>query len=148
MYNFWQFLHVAFAVAWVGGSILFIFLGFRLAASRENAMAGPAAGLVAETAVPLFMTVSLGTLVTGLILAFGWIGFGPLWIKIGLAGIVISLVMGFGYHKPHGAKLAEAMQQRGPGDPRVQALVRQGNIVGLIETIILVIVIWAMVVKP
>ena len=125
-----------------------LFLSLRLGAAKDNPIAGPATGLMAQTAVPLFMMASLSTLITGLILAFGWIGFEPLWIKIGLGGIILSLVMGFGYHRPHGAKLQAAMQESGPADAGVQALVRQGNIVAVIETLVLVFVIWAMVAKP
>lgn len=148
MYDFWQFLHVTSAIVWVGANVLVVFLSFRFAALPDNPIAGPATGLIAKTAVPLFMVASLTTLLTGLIMAFGWTGFEPLWIKIGLGGIIVSLVMGFGYHKPHGAKLEAAMRERGPGDPGVRALVRQANTVSVIEVLILVIVIWAMVVKP
>ena len=148
MYNFWQFLHVSLATIWVGGSIMFLFLAMRFGTLRENPIAGPATGLIAKTAVPLFVVASLGTLVTGLIMAFGWVGFGPLWIKIGLAGVIVSLVMGFGYHRPHGAKLEAAMQERGPADPSVQAMVRQTNMVSIAELAFLMVVIWAMVAKP
>jgi hypothetical protein len=148
VYNFWQFLHVTFAIAWVGGSILMIFLAMRFSKFGDNPVAGPATGLVAATSVPLFMVASLGTLATGLVLAFGWIGFQPLWIKLGLGGIAISLVMGFGYHKPHGAKLEQAVKERGPQDPGVQAMMRQSTMVGIVETLILIGVVWAMVAKP
>lgn len=148
MYNFWQFLHVLSAVVWVGASILALFLSLRLGAQTDNPVAGPATGLMAKTSVPLFAAASLVTLATGLVLVFGWIGFEPLWIKIGLGGIIISLVMGFGYHRPHGAKIEAGMRERGPNDPGVRALVRQGTMVSLVETVILIVVIWAMVVKP
>ena len=148
MYNFWQFLHVTSATVWVGGSILALFLSFRLAAARDNPVAGPATGLMAKTSVPLFAISSLLTLITGLVLAFGWVTFEPLWIKIGLAGVIVSIVMGFGYHRPHGAKLEAAMQERGPNDASVQALVRQGNMVAVVELAFLIVVVWAMVAKP
>ncbi|MDQ3986901.1 MAG: DUF2269 family protein [Actinomycetota bacterium] len=148
MYNFWQFLHVTAAVTWVGAGILSLVLSLRLTVATDNPIAAPANGLVQKTAVPLFMAASLSTLITGLILAFGWIGFGPLWIKIGLGGIVFSLVMGWGYHRPHGAKIESAIQERGPSDPSVLALIRQGNVVSIVEIAILIFVIWAMVTKP
>jgi hypothetical protein len=148
VYEFWQFLHVTAATVWIGGSVLFVFLSFRFSAARDNPIAGPATGLMAKTSVPVFAVASLSTLVTGLIMAFGWVGFEALWIKIGLGGVILSIVMGFGYHRPHGAKLEAAMQERGPGDSYVQALIRQGNLVSVVELVILVFVIWAMVTKP
>lgn len=148
MYDFWQFLHITSAMVWVGGSVLISFLTMRLGGAHDNPIAGPATGLIAKTSVPLFLTASLATLVTGLIMAFGWIGFGPLWIKIGLAGFILSLGIGLGYHRPHGAKIEAAMRERGPGDAAVQALIRQGNIVSVVTLVILVLVIWAMVTKP
>ena len=148
MYNFWQFLHVTSAVVWVGSAILVLFLSLRLGAAKDNPIAVPAMRLLETTAVPLFILVSLSTLVTGLVMAFGWVGFGPLWIKIGLGGIAISLIMGFGYFKPLVEKLDAAVKEHGPEDSRVQALVRQNDIMSAVEVVVLLVVIWAMVAKP
>lgn len=148
MYNFWQFLHVTSAIVWAGGAVMTFFLSMRLNAARDNPMAGPASALMEKTAVPLFIVVSLSTLATGLVLAFGWVGFEPLWIQIGLGGITLSLVAGFGYFKPHGEKLEAAIAERGPADARVQAMIRQLQIVAAAELVVLAIVVWAMVVKP
>jgi hypothetical protein len=148
VYNFWQFIHVTAATVWVGASILTTFLTYRLGAQRENPVAGPAMGLMMKTAVPLFAVASLLTLITGLVMAFGWVTFDPLWIKIGLAGVIVSIVLGFGYHRPHGAKVESIIQEKGPGDPAALALVRQGNTVALVELAFLIVVVWAMVAKP
>lgn len=148
MYDFWQFLHVMSAAVWVGAAALALFLSFRLDAAHDNPIAAPATRLMESTALPLFMVASVATLVTGLVMAFGWIGFGPLWIKIGLGGILISIGMGFGYFKPGIEKLEAAVQERGHTDPGVQALVRRMNIVAAVELVVFVIVIWAMVTKP
>ena len=148
MYNFWQFLHVTSAIVWVGSAALALFLSFSLAAAKTNPIAAPATRLMETKSVPLFMAASLLTLATGLVLAFGWVGFEPLWIKIGLGGIVVSLVMGFGYFRPTIPKLEKATQELGPDDPGVQAMVRQVNLVSLIELLVFLIVVWAMVSKP
>ncbi len=148
MYDFWQFLHVTSAIVWVGGAVMTFFLSTRFTAARDNPLAGPATGLMEKTAVPLFVVASLATLVTGLVMAFGWIGFGPLWIKIGLVGIILSLVVGFAYFKPHGEKVEAAIAERGPDDAGVQAMVRQAQTVSAAELVVLAIVVWAMVVKP
>jgi len=148
VYNFWQFLHVASAIAWVGGAAMTLFLSLRFSAARDNPIAGPASGLMEKSSVPLFMVASLATLVTGLVLAFGWIGFDPLWIKIGLGGIVLSIVIGMGYFKPLGEKMEAAISERGPNDAGVQAMVRQAQMVSFAELVVMLIVVWAMVAKP
>ena len=148
MYNFWQFLHVSSAIVWVGGAVMTLFFSMRFSAASDNPIAGPASGLVEKTAVPLFIAASLTTLVTGLVMAFAWTGFEPLWIKIGLGGIVLSLVVGFAYFNPHGEKIEAAIAERGPNDAAVQTMVRQAQMVSVAELVVLGVVIWAMVVKP
>ena len=148
MYNFWQVLHVLFAVVWVGAAVLALFLSLRLGSMRDNPTAGPAAGLMEATAVPLFMVAALGTLITGLIMAFGWVTFEPLWIKIGLGGVIVSIVVGMGYFAPHGKKLEAAMAANGPTDSKVQSMIRQAQLVSMAEVVLFAIVIWAMVAKP
>ena len=148
MYDFWQFLHVLFAIIWVGAAALGIFLSLRLGAMHENPVAGPASGLMEKTSVPLFMVASLGTLITGLIMAFGWVTFEPLWIKIGLGGVLLSIIVGMGYFAPHGKKLEAAIEANGPTDPSVRAMVRQAQIVSMAEMVLFAVIVWAMVVKP
>ena len=148
MYNFWQFLHVIAAITWVGGAGMTFFLSLRLSAARDNPIAGPASGLMEKTSVPLFMVASLATLATGLVLAFGWIGFDPLWIKIGLGGLLLSIIVGITYFKPLGEKMEAAIAEGGPDDARVQSMVRQAQVVSAAELVVLAIVVWAMVAKP
>lgn len=147
MYDLWQYLHVMSAIVWVGAASLALFLSFRLEKLGDPG-ATSAGRLMESNSVPLFMVASLATLVTGLVMAFGWVGFGPLWIKIGLAGIFISIVLGFGYFKPHIEKLEGMLKERGPEDGEVRALIRQTNIVASLELVVMLIVVWAMVAKP
>lgn len=148
MYDLWQFLHVVSAIVWVGGAAFAVFLSFRLEALHDDPLAGAASRLMESKSVPLFMLASMSTFVTGLVMAFGWVGFEPLWIKIGLVGVVASLALGFGYFKPKIESLAEMLDNRGPGDPEVRRLVRQTNFVALGELAVFLVVIWAMVTKP
>ena len=148
MYDFWQFLHVMSAAIWVGAAALALFLSFRLGAAQNDPAAFSASRLLETTSVPLFIIASMATFITGLIMAFGWIGFGPLWIKIGLGGILISMVMGFGYFKPQIAKLEAAISERGATDAGVQAKIRQMNMVAAAELVVFFVIIWAMVTKP
>ena len=148
MYNFWQFIHVLSAVVWVGSAALSVFLSLRLSGMRDDPIAGPASGLMEKTSVPIFILSSLGTLISGVILAIGWVGFEPLWIKIGLVGVVISIIVGIAYFKPHAERLEGAIQASGPNDPGVRSMVQQAQIVSIADLVVLAFVIWAMVVKP
>jgi hypothetical protein len=148
MYNFWQFLHVLFAIIWVGSAVLSVFLSLRLGVMHDNPVAGPASGLVEKSSVPVFIVSSFGTLITGLILAFGWVTFGPLWIKIGLGGVILSIVVGIAYFAPHGKKLEAAIEAGGPNDPSVRMMVRQAQIVSIAELVLFAVIVWTMVAKP
>jgi hypothetical protein len=148
MYNFWQYLHVLFATTWVGAAVLDVFLSLRLSALRDDPVAGPATGLMQKSSVPLFIGSSLGTLITGLILAFGWVTFDPLWIKIGLGGAILSIVVGIAYFAPHGEKVEAAVEASGPNDPAVIAMVRQVQIVSVAELFLFAVIVWTMVAKP
>jgi uncharacterized membrane protein len=148
LYDFWQFLHVVSAIVWVGAAALAVFLSFRLEALSDEPLAGAASRLMESNSVPLFMVASMATFLTGLIMAFGWVGFEPLWIKIGLVGVIISLALGLGYFKPQIQKLDAAVKERGPNDPNVRRKVRETNYVALGELVLFMVVVWAMVVKP
>jgi hypothetical protein len=125
-----------------------VFLSLRLGSMRDNPVAGPASGLVEQTSVPLFIVASFGTLITGLILAIGWVTFDPLWIQIGLGGVIVSIVVGIAYFAPHGKKLEAAIEASGPDNPTVKAMVRQAQIVSVGELVLFAVIVWAMVVKP
>jgi hypothetical protein len=101
-----------------------------------------------KSSVPLFIGSSLGTLITGLVLAFGWVTFDPLWIKIGLGGAILSIVVGIAYFAPHGEKVEAAIEASGPNDPAVIAMVRQIQIVSVAELFLFAVIVWAMVAKP
>ena len=148
MYTFWQYLHVLFATTWVGAAVLDVFLSLRLSALRDDPVAGPATGLMQESSVPLFVGSSFGTLITGLVLAFGWVTFDPLWIKIGLGGAILSIVVGVAYFAPLGKKVESAIEASGPKDPAVITLVRQVQIVSVAEVFLFAVIVWAMVAKP
>lgn len=148
MYNFWQYLHVLFATTWVGAAVLDVFLSLRLSALRDNPVAGAASGLMEKSSVPLFIVSSFGTLIPGLVLAFGWVTFDPLWIKIGLGGVVLSIVVGVAYFAPLGKKVEAAIEANGPKDPAVMAMVRQAQIVSVAELFLFAVIVWAMVAKP
>jgi hypothetical protein len=148
MYNFWQFLHVLFAIIWVGSAVLSVFLSLRLGALRDDPVAGPASGLIEKNSVPVFIVSSFGTLITGLILTFGWITFDPLWIRIGVGGVIVSIIVGIAYFAPHGKKLEAAIEANGPNDPSVTAMVRRAQIVSMAELILFAVIVWAMVAKP
>jgi hypothetical protein len=148
MYNFWQYLHVLFATTWVGAGVLSVFLSLRFSTLRDNPVAGAASGLMEKSSVPLFIVSSLGTLITGLVLAFGWVTFEPLWIKIGLGGAILSIVVGIAYFAQLGKKVEAAIEANGPNDPAAMAMIRQGQIVSVAELFLFAVIVWAMVAKP
>ena len=149
MYDLFKTLHVAAAVAWVGGVIL----------SQVNAALAARSGVPARMLgfiriqgwlgqryfAPLAGVVVLAGV--AMVIESGW-EFSDTWIVIGIALFVISSVIGAGFLTPRSEQLATALEQKGMDDPEVQSLNKQLATLSRVDFLILVLVVIDMVVKP
>ena len=139
-----KLIHVLAAIVWVGGGILQTIY----AARARRATAGHRLGFARDM---MFLSKVFGT-ASGVALIFGvWMvlendayAFGDTWIIIGLAGFALSSIVGGAFFGPKGKALLAELEAGKPGD----ALLRFISRVALVDQAILVVVIWAMVVKP
>ncbi len=142
-----KFFHVFFAITWVGGGIMLHFLLARAAKAGPEAMQHLNDG--AEwTSNHVFMPSSFLTLGFGIAtVASGGYDWGAPWIGIGFAGFLISAILGMAVLGPTSKKMKTLIGERGPNDPVVTHLARRMGNVGRIDTLILIIVVFAMVTK-
>lgn len=146
-YSIVKFLHVAFAVVWVGGGFTIMVLAVR--ADRAGNIEGTLQAMRAagELGNRLFMPASVLTLVSGLVLCWFWIGFTDLWIVLGLIGFATSASIGSAVFKPVSDRMA-AMIARDDVTPAALDVGRKILKVARFDYAVMLIVIADMVLKP
>jgi len=146
VYTGLKLIHILAVIVWLGASVAFTVMSARLA--RRQDLAG--AALLGEQGEALgkilFMPASIVTLLAGIgmVLASD-LSFGDLWITIGFAGIIVSVLGAVPI-----TKLTERIKAAaGEGDVATVGTL-QGRLqrVGLIDQAVLLVVVWAMVYKP
>lgn len=89
-----KFLHVACAVAWLGGGVALVLLGIRADRARRDDDLLTVIRMVTVIAPRVFVPGSVLVLVTGLLMVWlgdlGW----QAWIVIGLAGVFVTAGLG------------------------------------------------------
>lgn len=142
----YKFLHIAFAVVWVGGGILGTFF-------TERAKGAPPAhklGIARDmefVALRIFNPSAIAVLLFGILMVVttDGIDFGQTWIVMGIAGIAVSAILGMAYFGPQVRKLVGQLESGDSGaDTRLASIAWMARI----DVIILVVVVWAMVTKP
>lgn len=145
MFETLKFIHVLAAIVWVGGGIVSTILGVRMRrASTEHRLGfsrdmgfvgervyGPAAGIALIAGIWMVIDEP----------AFG---FGQAWIIIGLGGFLLSSIIGVAFFGP-AAKALAADLEAGRSNDALQARISR---VSYLDLAILLVVVWAMVVKP
>ena len=149
IYLLLKYLHVLAAIVWIGGMFALTVLNARLAGTADPA-ARAAFGRQSEwfgrNAIgPAMLVVLLAGLA-----AAGRVGFpfGSLWIVWGLAGFVVSILIGVVAVSRTAAQLSVAARSAGMADSRVAALGRRLAVLNWINLLVLASVVYAMIFKP
>lgn len=140
-----KLLHVLAAIVWVGGGILQTTYVVRAARSDATHRLGVARDMV-------FLGSKVFGPASGLAFVFGvWMvferpsfAFGDAWIIIGLAGFALSSIVGGAVFSPKGKALLAALEEGKPGDTLLRTITRAA----FVDQAILLVAVWAMVVKP
>ena len=150
LYETLLWLHVTFAVLWVGGAVLLNVLAFmaqRANSDEQLAYIGHKAevlGLRYFTPTAL-LVVLLGV---GLTLEGPW-EFGDAWISAALGLYLVSFLVGAVFLGPQGGKIGKAIEAAGG---RVTADVRPALdrllLVARIDAVLLLLIIFLMTTKP
>ena len=145
-------VHVAFAVLWVGGGLLFLILGLRaerLADPDEMLAVVRQAGAVAEK---VFIPSALIVLAMGIAMMYTGPGefweWSSFWILFGLAGFAASFVIGVGVLTPQVKRLQVLLETAGPKAPETQEAISRLFLIDRVDMAILVLVVVDMTAKP
>jgi uncharacterized membrane protein len=148
-YAVFKFVHIAFAVIWIGGGALLTILA--LVAERKDdpmevVLVARQAALVGEK---LFAPAGLVVFLMGIamMLNTNW-GWGTFWIDAGLVGYAITFVTGTAVLAPLAKRIKVSAEENGPTDPLTLALISRILLIARIDVALLFLVIADMVTKP
>lgn len=148
--EFLKWIHVLAAIAWVGGSLALIILVARAGATQDD---GLMKGLVKQSdffGKFVFNIAGILVLVAGIWLVIE----SPVWdfdqafVSIGFVGVAVGIALGMGFYPKQWSKLGDAVEAGTTASGEAAAALRTLRTVALAEMGVLVVVVWAMVVKP
>lgn len=148
LFEFLLTFHVLAAALWFGSGVAMAVITRRVLATDAPALTGlgPALNWWAGRAHP---AAGLVLLITGpAMVADADIGFGELWVLIGLVGVIGLFAYGGGVLGRKGDKLARDISQAGQLTPALKADTQSLVRLMSYETVFLALIILAMVVKP
>lgn len=148
MYDFLLFVHVLMAIVWVGGNIHLQIIGARLVAANDAIQLAGFSKQAEWIGTRVLTPSALVIVIAGVIMTLDRWDFEQLWIIIGIAGFLYSFINGAAFLGPLSGKTSKLLETRGPEDSQVQANIRKLFTYGRIELAILIVVVWAMTMKP
>jgi uncharacterized membrane protein len=148
-YALFKYIHVLFAVVWIGGGALLTILA--LAAERKQdpmelvTVARQAAFVGEKVFAPAGLVVFLMGIAMMLNTNWGW---GKFWIVAGLIGYALTFVTGIAVLAPLAKKTHASVEANGPTHPETLALVKRIMLIVRFDVAMLLLVIADMVTKP
>lgn len=144
------FIHILSVVVWVGGGIMLMILNIRSKGRGAEAMQQFAedAEFVGKKILGSASGVAVLTGLAMVLFSGGAWTFKEPWIAIGIAGWIVSMIIGAGMIGPAAKKVGALIPEKGLGDPEVEALGKRIRMLSRIDIILLVVVIWDMTYKP
>jgi uncharacterized membrane protein len=149
-YEFFKFMHVVAAIAWVGGGIGLTIYAWRLRAAGDFQSLAVMQHRGEDLGKFLFMPAVFLALVFGVLMVAteSFLSFTDLWILIGFGGIVLSGVAEMAVAAPNSKKFLAAAEKHGFDSPEASAFAGKALQGSLLDIVVLLVVVWAMVAKP
>jgi uncharacterized membrane protein len=149
LYDTLKFLHIVFAILWVGAGLYFQFQATRLDRLGDEARLAQFTKDVEFAGQRLLLPASILVLVFGVsMVATGPYDFSDTWILLGLAGYLATAITGSVVIGPTAGKLGAMIETEGPSTPGVAALRKRIFRVSRVDQVVLLLVIADMVYKP
>jgi hypothetical protein len=142
-----KFAHIACAILWVGGGFALMLAALR--ADRASDIAGTlqVMRIIGDLGNRLFLPMSMLTLLFGLVMCWFWVGFGDLWIVLGLVGFAASVLIGSMIFKPTADRMNALIAKEGI-TPAALAEGRRILKVARFDYTVMMLVVADMVLKP
>lgn len=146
-YTVFKFLHVVFAIAWLGGGLAQILLGMRASRAGDDAESIRVIRDVIYLASRVFIPASAGALVAGVAMVLLGRHWSEEWIILGLIGFAATFATGNFIIKPRADRLIALHEAQG-ATPPVVALGQEILAIAKFDFVMLFTVVADMVFKP
>ena len=150
-YDWFKAGHVLVAVLWVGGGATLALLALMTLRMNDPIRVAQFAHQAGKVGERLYTPASLLVLLFGIGLMTNdqspW-DWDMTFVQIALAGWALTFLVGFFYIRPTAAKLAKAIEERGPTDPEAQRHIKNILVVTRIDILILLFIVFDMTAKP
>jgi uncharacterized membrane protein len=148
-YAVFKWIHVSAAVFWVGGGLLLTVLAMRAERAGDPEEIARIARQAAFAGEKLFAPAGLIVLAMGITMVINdHIGFGTTWVVIGLVGYALSFTTGIAVLAPLVRKATTLSDTVGPTAPETQAVITRILLIARVDTVVLLLVVADMLVKP
>jgi uncharacterized membrane protein len=141
-------VHILAAAVWLGGGVMLQVLLGRARRSTDPARLSATLSDAAWVGNSVFAPAALVLFIAG----FGLVGQGEWdwkpWIFFGIAAWAVLFLVGITYHGRAETRIVELLERHAPDAPPVRDRLRRYFMVAGIETLLLVLVVADMVVKP
>ena len=149
LYEILVFVHVLAVATWVGGAIMLHVIAEKTTASNDPARVG---GLLAQAETlgqRYFGPASLVTLAAGvwLVIEGSW-GWTEPFVLVGLGGIALTSILGFGPIQASAKRAGQALTASGSITGEVSSALRLVRNFSRLDILLLVVVLFFMTVKP
>lgn len=150
VYNLILLVHVVAAIVWVGGGVFVQIYATRLDRGGETQRLMAFAKDLERFGQTVFLPSAILVLLAGvaMVIYAPFVAMTDLWILIGLAGIVSTIVIGAAFLGPEAGRIARVAGERGADDPEVLARTRRIFAISRIDLAVILLVVADMVLKP
>jgi uncharacterized membrane protein len=149
LYEFLVFVHVLMAIVWVGGGVAIQVFALRATRSNDSVRVARFSADAEWIGLRVLMPASILLLASGIWAAVeGDWDFGSAWIGIGFAAAIVSFFVGMAFTGPESSRIAKLAEDHGVDHPEVARRVRRITAVSRAELVVLLVAVFAMVVKP
>jgi len=147
-YEFALWVHTFCAFIWVGGDVMLQLVAFRIMRTND----GPRLAGFAKDAEKIGNFVLAPASIILLVFGFLLVEEGnwgyPFWVIFGLVVLALAAALGMVVFGPQAGRASKLIEEHGPDHPEAQRLLRRVITASRITTVLLVLVVFDMVVKP
>ena len=148
-YAFFKWIHVTFAVIWIGGGALLTILGLAAQRSGDPREVVTVARQAAFVGEKLFAPAGLLVFLMGIAMMINtdW-GWGKFWIDAGLVGYAATFVTGLALLGPQAKRIEALAGEKGPEHPETLAAIDRILLIARFDVAVLMLVVADMITKP